>query len=136
MKKFYVSPTNTTPEINFSPEENIFLIKGNSSPEDVREMYYPVIEWIRIFIDDILNGKGAVYTHNNPLTIKVNLDYFNSSSAKFLLDIFNDLKQLNTFQIPYSIDWYYDEEDIDMHDAGQDLSLLVETKFNYIANKK
>jgi hypothetical protein len=132
MLKLYISPTKNSPEIYFSPEENIFFIRGNSAPEDVREMYYPVIEWIDIFINDILNGTGAVYTKDNPLILKVDLDYFNSSSAKFLLDIFNDLKRLSSVKIPFIIEWHYDEQDIDMLDAGQDMALLVETDFKYI----
>ena len=136
MQKLYISPTKSTPEINFSPEENIFQIKGTSSPEDVREMYYPVIEWVRIFIEDLLHGEGAVYTTDNPLKLKVDLEYFNSSSAKFLYDIFNDLKKLNDSQIPYVIEWHYDEQDTDMLDAGQDIALLVETSFNYIEKNR
>ena len=52
MQKYYVSPKPTSPEIHFSPEENIFLLRGISSPEDVRATYYPVIEWINTFTDD------------------------------------------------------------------------------------
>lgn len=132
MQKLYISPTNSTPEINFSPEENIFLIKGTSAPEDVREMYYPVIEWIKIFLDDILDGEYGKYSTDKPFILKVDLEYFNSSSAKFLYDIFNDLKRLKTLNIPLIIEWYYDKEDLDMKDAGVDFSLLVETTFNYL----
>jgi hypothetical protein len=132
MQKLYISPTNSTPEIKFSPEENIFSIKGNSSPEDVREMYYPVIEWVKIFVDDILDGENKAFTEDNPFKLQVDLEYFNSSSAKFLYDIFNDLKRLSSVNIPLIIEWYYDKEDLDMKDAGVDFSLLVETTFNYI----
>jgi len=136
MQSLYISPTKNTPEINFSPEENIFYIKGTSSPEDVRDMYYPVIEWIRIFVDDIIFGEGAVYTIEKPLKLQIDLEYFNSSSAKFLYDIFNDLKRLNASQIPYLVEWLYEEQDTDMLDAGQDIALLVETEFKYILKSK
>ncbi len=136
MRGLYISPTKNTPEIKFSPEENIFHIKGNSSPEDVRELYYPVIEWIRIFVEDIINGEGAVYSSEKPLKLEIDLEYFNSSSAKFLYDIFNDLKKLNTSKIPYSVEWLYEEQDLDMLDAGQDIALLVETEFKYIVKNK
>lgn len=136
MQGLYISPTKNTPEIKFSPEENIFRIKGNSSPEDVREMYYPVIEWIRIFIEDIIYGEGAVYSTENPLKLQIDLEYFNSSSAKFLYDIFNDLKRLNDSQIPYIVEWFYEEQDTDMLDAGQDIAFLVETKFSYIVKNR
>ena len=132
MQKLYISPTPTTPEINFSPEENIFIIRGTSAPEDVREMYYPVIEWFKKFTDSIIEGSTVRFTPDNPFILKIDLEYFNSSSAKFLYDIFFELRRFAPAGIPFSIHWYYDEDDIDMKEAGYDISLLVETEFTYI----
>jgi hypothetical protein len=132
MTKLYISPTATTPEVNFSPEENIFMIKGISAPEDVREMYYPVIKWFNTFTDTILEETAISYSVENPLNMMIDLDYFNSSSAKFLYDIFLELKRLSEAGIPFSVKWYYDEDDTDMKEAGYDISLLVETEFTYI----
>lgn len=61
MQKLYISPTTTSPEIHFSPDENIFLIRGTSSPEDVRAMYYPVIEWVKLFVDNIIDGEHNIF---------------------------------------------------------------------------
>lgn len=132
MKKLYISPTPTTPEVSFSPEEDIYFISGISSPEDVRALYYPVIEWIKDLASDLINGKSLRYSTENPLTLTVDLEYFNSSSAKFLFDIFNELKQLIPAGIPVNIEWHHDKEDIDMRDAGNDISLLVGMEFQYI----
>jgi len=133
MKKLYISPTSTIPEVIFSPEENIFIIRGNSSPEDVRAIYYPIIEWVKDFSNDILNETNIYFTAENPLCLKIDLVYFNSSSAKFLFDIIHELKELTKIGVPVKIDWLYDEEDIDMKDAGYDISLLLEMEFNYIS---
>ena len=135
MQKFYICSTPTTPEINFSPEENIFLITGTSSPEDVRAIYYPVTEWIRCFVDDLLKGGLNTYTSDNPFKFQFDLDYFNSSSAKFLYDIFLELKRLVQSEIPIVVEWLHDEEDIDMKEAGSDIALLVEMEFTYIPKK-
>jgi hypothetical protein len=132
MEKLYISPTTLTPEVSFSPEENIFFIKGNSSPEDVRAMYYPVIEWIKRLASSLIDGKSLSFSADNPLKLTIDLDYFNSSSAKFLFDIFNELKQLTPSGIPFMIEWYYDKEDLDMKEAGIDISLLLEMEFNYV----
>ena len=129
MQKFYNSPTPITPEIHLSPEENIFLIRGKSSPEDVREIYYPVVEWIKIFIDDILEGEINIYSPENPLKFQIDLEYFNSSSAKFIYDILLELKRLSQSGIPVNIEWYHDYEDIDLKEAGADLALLAEMEF-------
>jgi len=63
------------------------------------------------------------------------LAYFNSSSAKFLYDIFLEMKRLIPAGIPYIVEWVYDEEDIDLKEAGDDIALLVEMEFSYISKK-
>ena len=136
MQKLYISPTPNTPEIHFSPEENIFLIHGTSSPEDVRAMYYPVIEWVKIFIEDILEGELNNYSPENPLKLQVDLAYFNSSSAKFLFDIFLELKRLSPSGIPVVVEWFYDEGDIDLKEAGFDIASLAGMEFTYILKNK
>jgi hypothetical protein len=135
MQKFYIGPTSTTPEIHFSPQDNIFLIRGISSPEDVRAIYYPVIEWIKNYIKELSEAKNIIYTSGSPLRLKTELMYFNSSSAKFLYDIFLEMKRLVPAGIPYVVEWIYDEEDIDLKEAGADIALLVEMEFSYVSKK-
>jgi SiaC family regulatory phosphoprotein len=135
MQKLYIKPTTTTPEVNFSPEQNIFLLRGVSSPEDVREMYYPVIEWIIDFVNEILEGKIKSFTSDNPLKFKADLMYLNSSSAKFLYDIFVELKKLIGQGVPVIVEWYYDEEDIDLKEGGMDIALLAGMDFTFIPKK-
>jgi len=132
MQKYYVSPTRLTPEINFSPEENIFLIRGISSPEDVRALYYPVIENIKFIIDNILQDEVIHYTSENPFKFQTDLTYFNSSSAKFLYDIFLELKRLSQSGVPVIVEWFYDQEDIDLKEAGCDIALLADMEFTYV----
>jgi SiaC family regulatory phosphoprotein len=136
MQRLYIEKTNNTPEINFSPDENIFFIKGTSSPEDVRAMYYPVIEWIRIFVDDIIDGEYTKYSSKNALIMQTDLAYFNSSSAKFFYDIFAELKRLTDNDIRVIVEWFYDEEDLDQKEAGSDIALLVEMEFAFIPKIK
>jgi len=132
MDKLLISPTPVTPEIHFAPEENIFRISGTSSPEDVRAMYYPVLEWVKQFIDEIIEGGNSVYSEESPLIMKVDLYYFNSSSAKFYYDIFLELKRLSSSGVSVVIEWFYDEEDTDMQEAGSDIALLVDMEFTYM----
>ena len=136
MEKLYISPTQKTPEIHFAPDENIFLIRGTSSPEDVRAMYYPVIKWVKAFIDETINGKVYTFSSEKPLIFQSDLLYFNSSSAKFIYDIFSELKRLPPNGIPIVVEWFFDEEDIDLKEAGIDISVLAEMEFTYIPKIK
>lgn len=121
-----------TPEIKFSPDENQFLISGTSSPEDVRALYYPVIEWMKVFADDALSGAYKIFNEENPVKFQIDLTYFNSSSAKFLFDILTELKRLPVAGIPIKVYWIYEEEDTDMKEAGSDIAFLVGMEFIYV----
>lgn len=133
MHKLQISQTISTPEIFFSPGENIFFIRGNSSPEDVRKLYYPIIEWIKTFTRDVLDGAYKTFNNKTPVEFHIDLSYFNSSSAKFLFDILMELKKLPEAGYPLNVNWFYDEEDSDMKEAGSDISLLVGMEFTYTA---
>jgi hypothetical protein len=132
MEKLYISPSQSIPEILFSIEDNIFRISGTSRPEDVRALYYPVIDWIKELADNILNGTLTKYSTEDPLRFQVDLLYFNSSSAKFLYDIFLELNRINYSGIPVIVEWYYEKDDTDMMEAGNDISHLAEMKFTLI----
>jgi hypothetical protein len=134
MKELHINPTNISPEIHFQPSENIFFIRGNSSPEDVRGLYYPVIEWIKEFIDSLIStGDGLkIYTVEAPLRFQTDLCYFNSSSAKFLYDIFTELQRLIPAGIPFIVEWFYDKEDVDLREAGVDIASMAGMEFTYI----
>lgn len=133
MQKLIIDPTVTTPGICFSPDNNQFYIRGVSSPEDVRSLYYPVLEWIKKFVDEILAGKHKMFNRDNPLRFQIDLTYFNSSSAKFFYDILIELKRLDAAGYPVKVEWFYDEEDSDMKEAGADISILVEMEFDFTA---
>ena len=132
MENLFIAPTLTTPEIRFSLKENIFRVSGTSRPEDVRALYYPVIEWIKQFADNLIDGRIEKYTAENPFRFQVDLKYFNSSSAKFLYDILIEVKRIHAETIPVIIEWHYENDDMDLLEAGNDLSILAEMEFKYI----
>jgi hypothetical protein len=132
MEKLYIIPTIKTPEILFSPGENIFFIRGISSPEDVRSLYYPVIDWFTRYISETVTSNDT-YSEDKPFRFRVDLEYFNSSTAKFLYDIFMELKRFIPARVPYVIEWVYDEDDIDLKEAGVDIATLVGIEFTYVA---
>jgi hypothetical protein len=132
MEILKIEPTHITPGIIFSPDENLFSISGMSAPEDVRALYYPVLDWMKKFIDEVVQGVYLISKNNIPVLFRIDLGYFNSSSAKFLFDILMELKKLPPEGVPVLIEWHYDEDDTDMKEAGEDISQLVEIKFNYV----
>jgi hypothetical protein len=135
MKMIHIEATGNTPEIYFSPEENNFFIHGTSSPEDVRSLYYPVTDWIRIFVDDVIEGEYPQFDAFKPVKFITDLTYFNSSSAKFLFDIFTELKRLPEAGFPVDVQWFFDSDDPDQREAGGDIASLIGIEFEFIEKK-
>ena len=131
MERLLIEKTDFSPEILLDHENRTFSIIGNSIPEDVRDIFTPVIEWLnnyRLFIKNV----AGYYTEDKPLVFQFNMYYFNSSSAKYIYDIVDALKQIKEDGTNVGIAWVFDEEDTDMKEAGEDMSSLAEIDFEYI----
>lgn len=136
MEALIIKQTETCPRLTFDPANNIFEISGVSRPEDVRSFYYPVIEWLGKFKTEVIDEKKVVYDKDHPLDFNIKLSYFNSSSAKFLFDIFSELHDLHKEGHAVKIYWFFEERDDDLREAGEEMSELLEMPFNYIAIRK
>jgi len=122
----YIIETNETPLIIIEESYGFILFKGKSITVNTIGLYEPIMKYLKIFIN------------KRPLDTKmiIDLEYFNTSSSKYLLEIFKILKHLNKKGFSLRIDWYYDEEDESMFDAGQDYSdILSDIPFNLIIKK-
>ncbi len=135
MKPYILEPTKLTPKVIFDPANNMFEMTGSSRPEDVRDFYHPILEWLKVFITEISQSGSKIFSKDNPLIFRIKLDYFNSSSAKFLFDIFEELNTINSKLFPVEILLYYDEADEDMKDAGKEMEELVDMGFRFIQTK-
>ncbi|MDT8401457.1 MAG: DUF1987 domain-containing protein [Bacteroidales bacterium] len=131
MQKLYLPPSDLDPEIDFSHDENKFRISGVSRPENVRATYEAAISWLSDYKAELAAGNSP-YSKENPLTLQLDLEYFNSSSAIFLYDLVMIIKAIREERIPARITWIYDPADTDSLEAGEDLSILAEMEFDYI----
>lgn len=123
MEVLSIKGTQETPEVLFDKQAGVFSISGKSLPEDVKEFYGPLIEWIENYSNE-----------PNPETnLKVKMEYFNTASSKMLLEIFELFKNLHDAGNKITVDWYYQEDDEDMQDAGEDYADIVELPFNFIS---
>ncbi len=117
-----IKGTAKTPEIVFSEEDSIIDIKGKSIPENHHTFYSPVFEWLEEFAS------------NPPDRTRVNvyLEYFNTSSSKVLLKIFKFLEEVSVKGKEVEIVWFYEEDDLDMKECGQDYSTMLNMPFRMI----
>ena len=102
------------------PEQGLVEIKGRSIPENSVEFYRPVMEWL-----DEYNNSGNASTTN----VNIQLEYFNTSSSKCILDIFKKLELVHKKSNNIVINWFYEEDDEDMQEAGEDYQAIIKVPF-------
>jgi hypothetical protein len=63
------------------------------------------------------------------------LEYFNTSSSKCLIDIFRKLESLYLQEQDVVIFWYYEEEDEDMKESGEDFKDILKVPIEMVSYK-
>ena len=115
--------TPKTPTINFDAVSGTIEIKGRSIPENSIEYYKPLVDWL-----DAYKDSPQVNT-----TVNIELEYFNTSSSKCILDVFKKLEGIhNVDNSEVAINWYYEEDDEDMLEAGEDYQAIINVPFKMI----
>ena len=116
-----------TPFISFDAVGGNFELKGKSIPENSVVFYKPLFEWLENYIEN-----PASHT-----TLNIQLDYFNTSSSKCIVDLFKKLEQIQkNGKGLATINWMHNEEDDDMLEAGEDYRSIIKIPFNIVSFKK
>src|SRR6056297_432114 len=122
MKSISIEGTNKTPSVKLDPGTGVIEIKGRSIPENSIEFYRPVVEWLEEYAKK----------PNKKTTVNVQLEYFNTSSSKCILDIFKKLESIKKARNEVVINWYYEEDDEDMLESGEDYESIIRVPFKMI----
>lgn len=122
MEKIFLEPTKVTPLVHFDPSEGLLELKGRSSPENSIQFYAKIIEGL----DEYVTNDGDAFTATFAF------EYFNTSSSKCLFDVFKRLSKIEAAGKDITINWYYEEDDDDMMEAGEDYSDLLGLDFNFM----
>ncbi len=119
MSNLVIDNSVKTPSITLEMNGKL-EIRGKSIPENSFEFYKPVFEWL----------DNYSHTPSPNTELKISLEYFNTSSSKCLLDIFRKLEILNlSGKSTVKVSWFYDADDEDMMEAGEDYQALVKVPF-------
>jgi hypothetical protein len=121
MESLVITEDQSTPQVFLSKEKGKFEISGNSLPEDVMGFYAPIISWIEDYIKN----------PNETTTFNVKLSYFNSASAKVILDILTLFDELVKNGQKAEIIWHYLEIDEDMLATGKEFEEMLKIPFTY-----
>lgn len=118
MERIRIGATPKTPEVLLDADKGILIITGRSIAENPEEFYKEVFEGIERYFEET----------DSLLEVEVDFEYFNTASAKKIMDLFKTLEGH-----PSKVYWVFEEGDLDMEEAGMDYQslfpqLLIELK--------
>ncbi len=122
MEPIIIEGTPKTPSIKFDAKDGVFEIKGRSIPENSVEFYKPLNEWLDNYMQVPLDKT----------VVNIRLEYFNTSSSKCILDVFKRLEAIHRSKHDVEINWFYEEDDEDMLEAGEDYDSIIKVPFKMI----
>ena len=124
MKHLIIDATEKSPAVDFNANSGILSISGKSIPENTAKFYQDLLDWIAEYAK----------SPKSETSLNIYLMYFNTSSAKRILDL---IKQMQKLQVEnksnVTVNWTYEENDTDMLEAGEDFKGLVNIPFNIIS---
>lgn len=124
MERLHIEATKSTPLIDFDHETGRLIVKGESYPEYAAKFYAPVFAWLT----DHLKADGGPET-----VLDLEIAYFNSSSSKALMNIFDMLEEAAEAGSSITVNWRYDEKNEAAEECGEEFKEDIENiTFNLV----
>ncbi len=117
-----IEGTPKTPTVSFDDVTGLLELKGRSIPENSIDFYKPLIDWV----DRYARSPQA------KTSMHVQLEYFNTSSSKCILDLFKKLEGVRSTGNEIIVYWHYEADDEDMLEAGEDYQAIINIPFKMI----
>lgn len=119
LKSIFIEPTATTPQIDLNHLTGELILSGRSIPENAAKLYTEVLSWVTEYI------KQPRRTTN----LRLNLEYFNTSSSIWLTKIVKSLCSINDTDNTLFIHLYFSDEDfesMEVEDLKDALSPIID----------
>lgn len=112
MTELQLESTSRTPAVTLDPAAGRLVIAGESYPEDITAFYAQ------------LTGALATYFEGGAeaLATEIRLTYFNSSSARALMELLEQLDEAASGGTAVTIDWYCDPDDDITREFAEDIA--------------
>ena len=124
MENLISSGSTLTPKVSLDKENNTFFIGGRSIPENAIDVYNPIIDWWKEYLNN-----------PNPTTaIDMNFEYINSSSMKQIARLIALLDTIPASKTTVSIHWHYNTDDTDSKMQAERLAKMVKFPIVLVAD--
>ncbi len=122
MEELAIMGTPKTPAVRSDSIQGLLEITGRSNPENTIEVFKPIVNWVEEYVQN----------PGEKTTINIQLEHFNTSSSKSLIGILKRLEAIKKEGREIIVNWYYDADDEDILEAGENFGSVIEIPFNMI----
>ena len=113
MENFDIAATARTPHMSFDSATGVFVLEGESYPEDTKKFYDSPLSNVYSYLET---------DHEAHAVFSFKLKYFNSSSAKVLMDLFLAIEESASRGNHCKVEWHYAEDDDNMQELGEEFA--------------
>lgn len=113
METIHINPTESTPEVVLDFEQNSFRISGESYPENVVKFYEEIFDALKTHLSSLQEAS---------FTATFELIYFNSSSVKVIMNLFDMFEECAANGNKVQIVWCYQDDDETIEEFGEEFS--------------
>lgn len=133
MQNLEIQETNNTPGVKLDAIAHKIGFFGESRPDNIKIFYEPIFNWIADY-KKYLFRNSAEFKQEIVVFVNFKMEYFNSSTVIAFNELLLELKKMSEENklIKLTINWYYEAEDTDMMDAGNEFSDMAKLKINVI----
>lgn len=112
MEALRIEATRRTPQVDFDFTTGVLKLAGESYPDDSASFFGPLLAALRDWLA----------ASDTPVRFDIELVYFNSSSAKALMNMFQALEAAAADGRSVAVVWRCDEDDDAMREFAEDFS--------------
>ncbi|HPF17069.1 MAG TPA: DUF1987 domain-containing protein [Thermotogota bacterium] len=117
-----IDSTPTSPKVYFDEKTHVFLIEGESYPENSFEFYKPVFNWF-----------DEVFPNLDRMELHLKISYMNSSSVKCILDVMTILEEAFEAGKNVRIKWFYEPENSRSLEMAEDFKEDLDLPFEVLS---
>ena len=111
MNRLVMEKTTSTPAVDFDPDAGLLRISGESFPENAAKFYAPILAWIADF---------AQRPDSPAIVLECDILYFNSSTSKILMNLFDTLESCVLKGKDIAVRWFCREDNETAVECGEE----------------
>jgi len=133
MNNLILEKTDNTPGVMLDGTQHLVEFSGDSRPENAKLFFEPIFNWIKEYENHLyyLTNESSLNISTN---VNFKLEYFNSSSARYVIDVIKAFHTvgLSNKKVKIIFNWFFDEEDEDLKESGLEFVKMTGIPMNFL----